>query len=318
MGRKESTVEERGHLDPAAEKGVGGTARPSEQEAPAGEKAASAAGADVSVGGKSEPAREKLSPEDTLDLTGIEAVDQAASVGLETSWEDWAFVEPGSERGPKVIAAAPMPILNRRGYRVAKRLFDIAFSACVVAVGLIPGAALCLAIRLESPGNPIYVQRRVARITRRGEVRTFPMLKFRSMYEDADERLEELRAKNEADGPLFKIKDDPRVTKIGRFIRRHSIDEFPQFLNVLAGDLSVVGPRPALPREVKQYDGRAMRRLSVKPGLTCYWQTQGRSDTTFDEMVDLDLRYIEERSFLTDLKCIFDTVKVVFTGDGAF
>lgn len=297
-------TQQRGQTDPTVETSISGTARPNEQEAPAGEQDA---------GGKVE----KLSPEDTLDLTGIEAVDQAASVGVETSWEDWAFVEPGSERGPKVIAAAPMPILNRRGYRVAKRLFDIAFSAAVVAVGLIPGAALCLAIRLESPGNPIYVQRRVARITRRGEVRTFPMLKFRSMYEDADERLEELRAKNEADGPLFKIKDDPRVTRIGRFIRKHSIDEFPQFLNVLAGDLSVVGPRPALPREVKQYDGRAMRRLSVKPGLTCYWQTRGRSATTFQEMVDLDLQYIEDRGPITDLKLIFDTIKVVFSGDGA-
>ena len=224
----------------------------------------------------------KPSPSDTLDLTGIGAVDAAAAVGVATRPGDWAFVEPGSERGPRVIAAAPMPLLNRRPYRVAKRLFDIAFSAAVVAVGLVPGALLCLAIRLESPGNPIYVQQRVGRITRRGEVRTFPMLKFRSMYEDADERLEELRAQNEADGPLFKIHDDPRVTRIGRFIRKHSIDEFPQFLNVLAGQLSVVGPRPALPREVKQYDDRAMRRLSVKPGLTCYWQTRGRSDTTFE------------------------------------
>ncbi len=259
----------------------------------------------------------KPSPSDTLDLTGIGAVDAAAAVGVATRPGDWAFVEPGSERGPRVIAAAPMPLLNRRPYRVAKRLFDIAFSAAVVAVGLVPGALLCLAIRLESPGNPIYVQQRVGRITRRGEVRTFPMLKFRSMYEDADERLEELRAQNEADGPLFKIHDDPRVTRIGRFIRKHSIDEFPQFLNVLAGQLSVVGPRPALPREVKQYDDRAMRRLSVKPGLTCYWQTRGRSDTTFEDMVDLDLRYIAERGPLTDLRLILDTVRVVFTGDGA-
>lgn len=259
----------------------------------------------------------KPSPSDTLDLTGIGAVDAAAAVGVATRPGDYAFVEPGSERGPRVVAAAPMPLLDRRAYRAAKRLFDIAFSACVVTVGLIPGALLCLAIRLESPGCPIYVQQRVGRITRRGEVRTFPMLKFRSMYEDADERLEELRAQNEADGPLFKIHDDPRVTRIGKFIRRHSIDEFPQFLNVLAGDLSVVGPRPALPREVRQYDGRAMRRLSVKPGLTCYWQTRGRSDTTFDDMVGLDLQYIEERGFLTDLKCIIDTVGVVFSGDGA-
>lgn len=256
-------------------------------------------------------------PGDTLDLTGIGAVDAALSMGVETRPGDYAFVQPGSEQGPRVIASAPMPLLDRRAYRVAKRIFDIAFSAAVVAVGLVPGALLCLAIRLESPGCPIYVQRRVGRITRSGEVRTFPMLKFRSMYRDADKRLEELRSKNEADGPLFKIHDDPRVTRIGRFIRKHSIDESPQFLNVLAGDLSVVGPRPALPREVAQYDDRAMRRLSVKPGLTCYWQTRGRSDTTFDDMVSLDLQYIEERGFLTDLRCILDTASVVFTGEGA-
>lgn len=274
-------------------------------------------GTDVPVPSVPPAENGKPSPSDTLDLTGIGAVDAALSMGIKTESSDYAFVEPGSERGPRVVAAAPEPLLDRRPYRAAKRLFDIAFSACVVAVGLIPGALLCLAIRLESPGCPIYVQQRVGRITRRGEVRTFPMLKFRSMYADADERLEELRAKNEADGPLFKIKDDPRVTRIGKFIRKHSIDEFPQFLNVLAGDLSVVGPRPALPREVRQYDDRAMRRLSVKPGLTCYWQTRGRSDTTFDEMVDLDLQYIEERGPLTDLKCIVDTVKVVISGDGA-
>ncbi len=300
----------RGQLDPA----------------PAGEKDVAVV-ASASVGDKnaivsasstgSGSSGAKPSPADTLDLTGIGAVDAAAAVGVTTRPGDYAFVEPGSERGPRVIAAAPMPLLDRRAYRAAKRLFDIAFSACVVAVGLVPGALLCLAIRLESPGCPIYVQQRVGRITRRGEVRTFPMLKFRSMYADADERLEELRAKNEADGPLFKIHDDPRVTTIGKFIRKHSIDEFPQFLNVLAGQLSVVGPRPALPREVREYGPRAMRRLSVKPGLTCYWQTRGRSDTTFDEMVDLDLQYIRERGVLTDIKCVLETVRVVFTGDGA-
>ena len=310
MNEKQQAV--RGQSDPARETtgiAVGGTEgtgsfRPTE------------GGTDVPVPAVP-AAQNKPSPSDTLDLTGIGAVDAAAAAGVETKPGDYAFVEPGSERGPRVVAAAPEPLLDRRAYRVAKRLFDIAFSGAVVAVGLVPGALLCLAIRLESPGCPIYVQQRVGRITRRGEVRTFPMLKFRSMYADADERLEELRAKNEADGPLFKIKDDPRVTKIGKFIRKHSIDEFPQFLNVLAGQLSVVGPRPALPREVREYDSRAMRRLSVKPGLTCYWQTRGRSDTTFEDMVDLDLQYIDERGPLTDLRLIFDTVRVVFTGDGA-
>ena len=150
-----------------------------------------------------------------------------------------------------------------------------------------------------------------------GEVETFDMFKFRCMHADADDRLADLQDLNEADGPLFKIKDDPRVSRIGRFIRKHSIDELPQFLNCLLGQLSCVGPRPPLPSEVAQYDERAMRRLSVKPGLTGYLQVSGRSDTTFDDMVDLDLKYIEERGVLTDFKVIFKTVAVVFTGKGA-
>ena len=182
---------------------------------------------------------------------------------------------------------------------------------------LVPSIILCVAIRLESPGCPIYSQKRVGRIGRSGEARTFDMYKFRSMHKDADERLSELQELNEADGPLFKIKDDPRVTRIGKFIRKHSIDELPQFLNCLAGQLSCVGPRPPLPSEVAQYDERAMRRLSVKPGLTGYWQVRGRSDTGFEEMVDLDLKYIEERSFLVDLKVIAKTVAAMFDGKGA-
>ena len=143
------------------------------------------------------------------------------------------------------------------------------------------------------------------------------MYKFRSMSADADERLSELQHMNEADGPLFKIKDDPRVTRIGKFIRKHSIDELPQFLNCLMGQLSTVGPRPPLPSEVAQYDARAMRRLSVRPGLTGYWQVRGRSDTTFDDMVAMDLAYIEERSFATDLRVIAKTVVAMLDGKGA-
>ena len=224
---------------------------------------------------------------------------------------------------PELVAETEGPVLaapregGRLAYRFLKRAFDIVFSLGVIAVLLVPSLLLCLAIRLESPGNPIYSQKRVGRIGRNGEVETFDMYKFRSMHKDADARLADLKDLNEADGPLFKIKDDPRVTRIGRFIRRHSIDELPQFVNCLLGQLSCVGPRPPLPNEVAQYDGRAMRRLSVKPGLTGYWQVSGRSDTSFDDMVDLDLKYIEERGVLTDLKVIFKTVAVVFTGKGA-
>ena len=217
---------------------------------------------------------------------------------------------------PEVARAAYSREEGRLAYRFLKRAFDIVFSLCVVAVLLVPSLLLCLVIRLESPGCPIYSQKRVGRIGRGGEVETFDMYKFRSMHADADERLADLKDLNEADGPLFKIKDDPRVTRIGRFIRKHSIDELPQFANCLFGQLSCVGPRPPLPNEVAQYDGRAMRRLSVKPGLTGYWQVSGRSDTTFDDMVDLDLKYIEERGVLTDLRVIARTVGIMLTGGG--
>ena len=230
---------------------------------------------------------------------------------------DLAFLAPELTSEAEGPVRAPARADGRWGYRFVKRAFDIGFSACAIAALLIPSIILCIAIRLESPGCPIYTQKRVGRIGRDGQIRTFDMYKFRSMHKDADERLAELADLNEADGPLFKIKDDPRVTRIGKFIRKHSIDELPQFLNCLMGQLSCVGPRPPLPSEVAQYDERAMRRLSVKPGLTGYWQVRGRSDTTFDDMVDMDLAYIEERSFSTDLRVIAKTVITMFDGKGA-
>lgn len=207
---------------------------------------------------------------------------------------------------------------GRYAYCFFKRLFDIVFSACVIAILLIPSIILCIAIRAESPGAPIYVQRRVGCIGKHGEIITFPMLKFRSMYKDADQRLEELKHLNEADGPLFKMKDDPRVTRIGKFIRKHSLDELPQFINCFLGHLSTVGPRPPLPNEVLEYDEKALQRLSVKPGITGFWQVRGRSDLSFDEMIELDLLYIKERSFKTDLWLVLKTVKVVIAGGGAY
>ncbi|WP_240307312.1 sugar transferase [Collinsella phocaeensis] len=206
---------------------------------------------------------------------------------------------------------------GRIGYRFVKRAFDIAFSACVIAVAIVPSAVLCAAIAIESPGCPLYRQRRVGRIGADGRPREFTMWKFRSMVKGADRMKDALLAENEVEGPMFKMKDDPRVTRIGRFIRRHSIDEFPQFLNVLVGDMSVVGPRPPLPREVAQYDEWAMQRLAVKPGLTGPWQVGGRSDVDFDDMVRLDLGYIARRSVAMDLKIILQTIAVVFTGKGA-
>lgn len=206
---------------------------------------------------------------------------------------------------------------GKRGYLVAKRLFDIAFSGAVIVVGFVPSLILCALICIDSPGFPLYAQKRVGRLGPNGEIREFTMWKFRSMVKDADKMVDQLRNQNEVEGPMFKMEHDPRVTRVGHFIRKHSIDEFPQFLNVFLGQLSVVGPRPPLPREVAEYDEWAMQRLAVKPGLTGPWQVGGRSNLDFDDMVRLDLGYIAKRSVKADLMLIAQTVKVVFTGEGA-
>ena len=256
-------------------------------------------------------------PERAKRVEGSRAAAGARCASESMAASDVAFLAPELVSEAEGPVPVPAPAEGRLGYRFVKRVFDIAFSLCAITVLLVPSIVLCIAIRLESPGCPIYSQKRVGRIGRDGQIRTFDMYKFRSMHKDADERLAELAELNEADGPLFKIKDDPRVTGIGRFIRKHSIDELPQFLNCLVGQLSCVGPRPPLPSEVAQYDERAMRRLSVKPGLTGYWQVRGRSDTGFEEMVDMDLAYIEERSFATDLRVMAKTVLTMFDGKGA-
>lgn len=207
---------------------------------------------------------------------------------------------------------------TRLGYRAVKRAFDIVFSGCVLAVIAVPSLVLAAAIRLESEGNPFYSQIRVGQTRPDGSLTTFRMWKFRSMYKDADERLVELMDQNEIDGAMFKMKEDPRITKIGKFIRKHSIDEFPQFLNVFLGQMSVVGPRPPLPNEVAEYTEYDLQRLAVKPGITGWWQVTDRNSTGFDGMVQRDLEYIARRGILTDLRIIALTVIEVITGKGAF
>ena len=206
---------------------------------------------------------------------------------------------------------------TRLAYRTVKRVFDIVFSSCVLAVIAIPSLVLAAAIRLESEGSPFYSQIRVGQTRPDGSLTTFRMWKFRSMYKDADERLAELKEQNEIAGAMFKMREDPRVTRIGRFIRKHSIDEFPQFLNVFLGQMSVVGPRPPLPNEVAQYTEYDLQRLAVKPGITGWWQVTERNETDFDGMVRLDLEYIANRGILTDLKIVILTVIEVITGKGA-
>lgn len=211
------------------------------------------------------------------------------------------------------IAAAERLRTGRYAYRFIKRTFDVAFSLVVlVCLGWL-FLVIAVAIKLDDPKGPIIF--RQTRVGRDGL--EFTMYKFRSMAANAEERLGELVMSNEKDGPVFKMRDDPRVTRVGRVIRKSSLDELPQFVNVLKGDLSVVGPRPALPREVAEYTPHDRQRLLVKQGLTCFWQVQpNRDDIPFDEWVGLDLRYIRECGPWVDLKVIAHTVVCVVAGRG--
>jgi lipopolysaccharide/colanic/teichoic acid biosynthesis glycosyltransferase len=173
--------------------------------------------------------------------------------------------------------------------------------------------AIAAAIRLTSPGPALFVQERYGFRKRR-----FRMFKFRTMVPDAEKLQAELESRNEARGPQFKIRNDPRVTPIGRFLRRTSLDEFPQFLNVLRGEMSLVGPRPLPLRDVSRIDDASlMRRFSVMPGLTCLWQINGRSDTDFDQWIELDLRYIDTWSLSLDLEILLKTFPSLLSGRGA-
>ena len=214
---------------------------------------------------------------------------------------------------PATQAAAERLRTGRLGYRFFKRAFDIVFSL-VVLVGLCwLYAIVAVAIKIDDPHGPVVFKQ--VRVGKDG--REFQMYKFRSMVTDAETRLAQLLERNEKTGPVFKLHDDPRVTRVGRVIRKVSLDELPQFVNVLKGDLSVVGPRPALPREVAEYTDRDRQRLQVKQGLTCFWQVQSdRDDISFEEWIDLDLAYVRECSALTDLKLIVQTVGCVLTAQG--
>ena len=177
-------------------------------------------------------------------------------------------------------------IEGRPAYRLVKRAFDIVFSAAVLVAFCWLFAIIAILIKIDDPKGPVFFKQE--RVGKGGK--TFYMYKFRSTCVDAEERLAELRELNEKTGPVFKIAEDPRVTRVGKWLRKLSLDELPQFANVLKGDMSTVGPRPALPAEVATYDGYQRRRLAVKPGLTCFWQTRRNRDSiTFDEWVDLDL-----------------------------
>lgn len=197
-------------------------------------------------------------------------------------------------------------------YRFTKRLIDIVASALALAILLIPMAILALIIYFQDFGNPFFSQ---ARLTKNGKV--FHMYKFRSMCIDAEAKFAEVQKDNETDGLAFKNENDPRITKIGGFLRKTSLDELPQLWNVLRGDMSLIGPRPPLPREVVLYTPAHMERLLVKGGLSCVAQCEGRSDVEFEKWVESDVKYIKERSFWKDIKLIFRTIGVVIMKKGA-
>jgi len=196
--------------------------------------------------------------------------------------------------------------------RVLKRAFDVTVSGVAMLLLSPVLAGVALAIRLDSPGPVFFRQQRVGR-----HGRLFSMLKFRSMHVDAEARLAGLRACNEMSGPVFKLTHDPRVTRVGQFIRRTSLDELPQFINVLRGEMSVVGPRPPIPAEVAQYQRWHRRRLSVKPGITCTWQISGRNEIDFDRWMELDLEYIDHWSLGRDVAIVLRTIPAVLSARGA-
>ncbi|HET6644492.1 MAG TPA: exopolysaccharide biosynthesis polyprenyl glycosylphosphotransferase [Fimbriimonadales bacterium] len=198
-------------------------------------------------------------------------------------------------------------------YAFWKRVLDIVGSIFLILLLSPVLIAIALLVKLTSPGGIIY---RSPRVGKGGAI--FPFLKFRSMYKDADGKLAALLEKNEKDGPIFKMKHDPRITPVGRVLRKYSLDELPQLFNVLRGEMSLVGPRPPIPREVDQYDEKSFVRLSVTPGITCLWQICGRSDTSFQEWMALDTLYVEQMSFWLDLKILLKTPTAVLRGDGAY
>ena len=197
--------------------------------------------------------------------------------------------------------------------RALKRVLDVAISLLAVVVLSPLFLVVALAIRLDSSGPILFSQKRVG-----ADGKVFTFYKFRSMYEGAERRQEELESLNEAEGPVFKIKNDPRVTLVGRFLRRWSLDELPQLVNVCKGEMSLVGPRPLPVRDFQRMEEVYKRRLGAVPGMTGYWQISGRSNLSFEEMVKLDLYYIENWSLSFDVRIISKTLRVVLSHKGAY
>jgi len=224
-----------------------------------------------------------------------------------------------SYRNAKLHGLAELPVVEMavdpldEVQRTFKRGLDLTIVVTALVIGSPLLLLISLAVKLTSPGPVLFRQERVG-----ANGKHFQMLKFRTMVQDAEARLAELEDENEAEGHIFKMKTDPRITTVGRFLRRWSLDEIPQFINVLRGEMSVVGPRPPLPREVAEYQTPHFARLKGRPGITGLWQVSGRSDLTFDEMVRLDRHYLENWSIGLDITILLKTIYVVFAGKGAY
>jgi lipopolysaccharide/colanic/teichoic acid biosynthesis glycosyltransferase len=217
---------------------------------------------------------------------------------------------PAAGRGGDLVS---FPVRDPRHYRIAKRALDLGLSAMGILLFLPLMVPLAILIKLESNGPIFFRQIRVGRNRRH-----FVCYKFRSMVAEAETLKEEFRYLNEAEGPMFKIRDDPRITALGSFLRRSSLDELPQLFNVFKGDMSVVGPRPQIPCEVELYEPWHYRRLEVTPGITCLWQVSGRSSIGFEEWMRLDMEYVKLRSFIFDVKILLRTLPAIIARRGAY
>ena len=213
----------------------------------------------------------------------------------------------------KVVLLNRDKIKSRFIYHGVKRVFDFLAAACGIIILSPLMLIIAVLIKSEDHGPVFYKQKRIGQ-----NGKAFEMYKFRSMFVNADQMLAKLKEQNDVDGPMFKMKDDPRVTKIGHFIRKHSLDELPQFLNVLRGDMSLVGPRPPLPSEVEEYSEYDKQRLFVIPGCTGLWQATERNEVGFNEMVQLDIEYIQRAGFLFDLWIMVKTVGLVIKPHGSY
>lgn len=213
----------------------------------------------------------------------------------------------------KPVSLNKEQIKSRFMYHSIKRIFDFMAAICGVIILSPVMLVIAILIKVEDHGPVFYKQVRVGKNGKK-----FKMYKFRSMFVNADKMLSKLKEQNDVEGPMFKMKDDPRITKVGHFIRKHSLDELPQFLNVIKGDMSLVGPRPPLPSEVAEYSDYDKQRLYVTPGCTGLWQATERNEVGFSEMVQLDIQYIQRASFMFDLWIIWKTVEIIIKPNGSY